>query len=134
MNKNCKNVRRQQIITNWTHHAIITLLYWWKTHNRKWLQTNDTSIWIVTNIFSVEIYLQCLLWSLRLRWQLPIHCYHHCTCCNNYESCFFISLKLLACIASLQSDICPSKLLIQPWITSSTAPLPILKTFAKQWK
>ena len=51
VNKSHKKVRRKQIIVNWINHAIITLSCWQHTPNREALQTNDTSIWIVTNIF-----------------------------------------------------------------------------------
>ena len=64
-------------------------------------------------------------------WVCLICCYHHCACCKDHESSFFISLKPLACIASLQSDIFPSKPLTQPWITSSTAPPFIFQIFEK---
>ena len=58
VNKNCVIMRRKQNITNQTHHAIITFLYRWNTPNRKWLQTNEASIWILTNIFLVAILFQ----------------------------------------------------------------------------
>ena len=55
VNKDLKTVWRKEIITNWTHHAIITLLYWWNTPRRQKIQTNNKSIWIVTNVLLVAI-------------------------------------------------------------------------------
>ena len=67
LNKNCKNVRIEQILTNWIHHAVITLLHWWLTPNRKWF---DTSIWIVTNVFLVAIFFQLPLCTICVNMQI----------------------------------------------------------------
>ena len=39
-------------------HDLCGLIYWWHTPNRKGLQTNDTPIWIFTNVFLVAILFQ----------------------------------------------------------------------------
>ena len=56
VDKNCKNESRKEIIIKSTHHAFFALLYWWNKPSSKSLQTNDTSIWIVSNVFSVAIH------------------------------------------------------------------------------
>ena len=116
VDKNFKNIRRKQITTNKTHHAIITLLYWWHTHNGKGVQTNDTSIWIVINIFSVVILFNfhhapsaLTHRSLRLCWQqlfslsnllFPPFCFLQ----GSRIMPFVCHWKHLACIPSLHAS------------------------------
>ena len=92
VNKNCKKVRWKWIVTFWTHHAIISLLYWWHTPSRKGLQTNETSIWIVTKVFSMV-----------MPFQLP-----PCTICVNTQVSKAVMATAFESVQSIATTILPA--------------------------
>ena len=99
------------------------------TINRKGLQTKNTSIWIVTNVFSVAICFQLPSCTIGHIWSISLTIVSAAKIMNYV---FLYLSKQCACISSLQFEIHPSRPWTQLQVTYSTIPFFIF-LFDKNW-
>ena len=87
-------------------HVLYWLIHCWHTLDRWWLKTNDTSIWIVTNIYLVVIFFQlhharsvehtdCFGCGGNIFWVCPIFCNYNYFCWQYHESYFFYYIEMV---------------------------------------